>query len=82
MLATKCDKVDRTYVGGSESRDQTRRYISESLVDFRLTIPPTKNRALHSTGRTLHLPFIVHFSAVLKQQYCVGVFFLYFSLRR
>jgi hypothetical protein len=51
-LGLQCDKVNRTY-----GEDQTRcwRCVSDSLLAYRLRIPPAKNRPLHYTSGWLCL---------------------------
>jgi len=47
LLGTCVDHVDCTCQGGQKTLDQTRRYISDSLLAYRLKIPAAKHRALH-----------------------------------
>ena len=43
-LELQRDKVDRTYGGGEKTLEQTLRFVSDSLLAYRLKIPPIKNR--------------------------------------
>jgi hypothetical protein len=47
-LELQCEEVNCTY-GGEKTADQKWRCVSDSLLGYRLRIPPAKNRALHYT---------------------------------
>ena len=48
-LELQCDMAKCIYGGEEETLDQTWRWISDSLLAYRLKIPPAINRALHYT---------------------------------